>query len=1321
MSNDGRIPARGYVSLEDGDSADSLLRKVVEDVDPLTGESSFAPPTLREGDVLANRFIVERFAGRGGMGTVYRALDRVSGSRVALKVLARRGQDDDRFAQEARVLSQLTHPAIVCYVAHGTTSLGQPFLAMEWLNGEDLAARLARAPLTAFESLAVVRRIAAGLSAAHARGVVHRDVKPSNVFLVDGEPERAKLLDFGIVRLTLSAKGAVSAPMTRTGTVLGTVGYMSPEQAIADRDLDARTDVFALGCMLYECLTGAPAFRGAHVVAVLAKVLREEAPRIRQLRPELSPRLDDLVARMLSKEKARRPGDGAAVLRELEALDDIVDSAPETAVRPSVGLSGGEQRLLTITLAIVPDEPDRVGEIVGRHGGDQVWLANGTLLVTLTGSGSTSDEVVSAAVCALELQQAFPSARFALATGRAQTTGNGPAGRVIDQAAHLLAQTPSPGVRIDDVTMGLLGERFEVRPDVYGSILVGRRSGAEQPRTLLGKPTPCVGREKELNLLDGTLRECIDESVARAVLVTGPPGQGKSRLKHEFVNLARKLGGVAILSARADPVAAGSAFILVRQIVRHAVGLREGDPVDEQHAKLRAQTAHVCRTGDAARIAEFLGELIGVPSTDRPSPELRAARNDPQIMAVWLARSFGEWLAGECAERPLLIVLEDLHWGDLPSVTYLTEGLRALAGRPLMLLALGRPEVHDVFPNLLATADKIEVRLSRLPPRAAERLVRAALGDTLASGAVTRLVAQADGNAFYLEELIRGVSEGGGEALPDTVLALAQLRMQRLEPEARRIVRAASIFGEVFWAGGVIELLGADQPPEDVHVGLRSLVEREVFVPVVESRFPGTGEFAFRHGLLREAAYAMLTDTDRVTGHLLAGLWLERAGERDAVRMASHFEGGEDPARALPWLLRATQTAIDGGNTQAAIALGQRGIACGPGDAHRGLLRMLQGQALALRGDWAPAVEAGREAMELLPTGDTQWFLCVAGVFLGGVFLGDLSVTAPILATILEVPVPPERSGPYGLAVLCTCMGLSWMGQLAAAQSFHARAASGDAGAPELDPSFSLMLHVARGFLELMEGNLGRAVVDLSEACVLTDRTGDAWGRIVALLQTVHALSETGSYERTERVAKDLVRFCEPIGLNYSDWGAYHVARAALNVGRAAEAVATLRPLVGRLDPMMSALSRSLLAHALVATGDLEAARTEADSALESGMLFAHAQVSALAALALVQRALGQQDLALASADRGLAVAAQGCFLRDESILRVEKAQSLRALGRPDEAGAAISEARERVLRVAATLGEPDLRQAFLVNVEANARTLALASQWLGAGAPEHS
>ncbi len=1284
------------------DSADSFLREVAATPLAEMGEGGAHEP-LREGDVLSDRFAIERLAGSGGMGTVYRALDRVTGAPVALKVMAHASRHDERFALEARVLAQLKHPAIVQYIAHGSTLHGQPYLVMEWLDGADLFHHLSHRGLSVAESLDLARRLAEALSVAHARGIVHRDVKPSNVLLVGGEAARATLLDFGIVQIQPSRVTSAAHLRTETGVVLGTVGYMSPEQAIADKQLDARTDVFALGCVLFECLTGRPAFSGAHVAAVLAKVLREEAPRVRDLRPELPPELDHLVARMLAKERSARPDDGAAVLQDLLGLGDVAGGAPTGHPRAATGLSGGEQRLVSILLGLVPEEP-AVAEVVRRHGGEFARLANGTLLVTLDGRASTSAPMVGAASCALQLHERFPSARIALAMGRTQTTGRGAAGPAIDRAASLLAESSSGGVWIDETAAALLEARFDVRSDGDGHLLMGRRRGLETPRTLLGKATPCVGRDKELALLDATWDECVNESVSRAVLVKGPAGQGKSRLRHEFV--ARVAGArpdALILEARADPVGAGSAFLMVSQLVRAAAGLREADPMAEQDRALRAHVARRCQGGDIGRIADFLGELVGVASTERPSPQMRAARNDPQVMAEQLRRSFGEWLAAECVARAVLVVLEDLHWGDLPSVMYLAEALRALSAKPLMVLALARPEVHEAFPSLWQGAETTEVSLGRLTPRAAERLVRTVLVDPSAD-LVARILERADGNAFFLEELIRRVAESGGESLPETVVALVQSRLERLHDEARRIVRAASVFGQVFWSGAVGALVRGD-----VSGWLERLTAEDIVVAAASSRFAGDREYTFRHGLVRQVAYSMLTEADAAMGHGLAGGWLETSGENDALTLADHFERGRQPARAVPWLVRATQRAFDGGNLDAALALATRGLACGADGVDGGHLRLVQGLALGTRDQWTEAIGASQAAMGLLPAGSTPWFEAAARVFVGGMFQGDLAVTAPVLQQILEAPVTPGPSGPYGLAVLLTCIGLGIMQQYPMAWSFLESAEAIESRGSDPDPIFGYWLRLAAAYLHLNRGQPGRGLASLTDARERGGHAEIAFGRAIAAMFSAWAYAQVSHCEYTERAARDVQQFAQMTV--FIDWSSLFLAQARVEAGRAAEVVPVLRDLAGRPDLNLAASARASLAVALIEVADLEAAHREALTALEQAALFPTVQVAAFAALARIELLRGATAGALDWAGRGLAAEA---WSSDLSTLHLVHAQALQILGKTDEAREAIRKGRNRIEGVAATIDDAALRDSFLTKSPANARTSALARAWLG-------
>lgn len=197
------------------------------------------------GQLFAGRFLIEQPAGSGGMGTVYRARDATTERAVALKLLqspSGHAGDGERFAREALLLSELKAPGIVGYVAHGTAPDGQRYLAMEWLDGEDLASRLRRGPLSVSETLILLRAISEALALAHGHGVIHRDLKPSNLFLPGSDVHRVKLLDFGIARRT-----AASQVMTRTGLLIGTPEYMAPDKVLLRFSVGDQPRASALG------------------------------------------------------------------------------------------------------------------------------------------------------------------------------------------------------------------------------------------------------------------------------------------------------------------------------------------------------------------------------------------------------------------------------------------------------------------------------------------------------------------------------------------------------------------------------------------------------------------------------------------------------------------------------------------------------------------------------------------------------------------------------------------------------------------------------------------------------------------------------------------------------------------------------------------------------------------------------------------------------------------------------------------------------------------------------------------------------------------
>ena len=279
-------------------------------------------------EALGDRYRLERELGHGGMAVVYLAEDLRHHRRVAVKVLRAdlaRSIGAERFLREIEIAAGLSHPNIVPLFDSGDAGDDVLYYVMPYVEGESLRARIERdRQLPVDDALRIARQVAEALAYAHARGVVHRDIKPENILLHQGVPIVA---DFGIARAIDTAAGE---RLTETGIALGTPAYMSPEQAAAEREVDERSDIYSLGCVLYEMLAGEPPFTGPTAQAVLARKLLEPLPRLRVIRPELPQVVDDIGTRAL----ARVPADRYATAAEFAAALDSATNAPSARRAP---------------------------------------------------------------------------------------------------------------------------------------------------------------------------------------------------------------------------------------------------------------------------------------------------------------------------------------------------------------------------------------------------------------------------------------------------------------------------------------------------------------------------------------------------------------------------------------------------------------------------------------------------------------------------------------------------------------------------------------------------------------------------------------------------------------------------------------------------------------------------------------------------------------------------------------------------------------------------------------------------------------------------
>jgi class 3 adenylate cyclase len=602
-----------------------------------------------------------------------------------------------------------------------------------------------------------------------------------------------------------------------------------------------------------------------------------------------------------------------------------------------------------------------MGEIVQRYGGSVDKVIGDALMAVFGAPVTHEDDSERAVRAALEIQRRASEeaevfgglcVRIGVNTGEVMFAPVGPDGRreftvmgdTVNTAARLQAAAPPEGVLLGEQTHATCAHAIACEAmepilakgkeaPLRGWLARGVTSApAERPLSA----APFIGRDAELELLVRAWTRTSGELRPQLVTLVGPPGIGKTRLTLEFAGRVEGAGG-RILRGRPLPYGEPAAYWAFGAVIREACGIFATDSADTAAHKLGERTASLLRSPEAQELARNLSILARLAED---------TVDDRQVLFA-SAQRFLEALA---REQPTLVVLEDLHWADDSLVELIETLSMRLAGVPLLLLAIARPEFLDTRGAWARIPTNVTVQVQALTDSCAYELVRRLLAGSPDHETVARRVEMAaGGNPLFIEELAAWLSEGGPASaggLPANLKAIIAARVDQLPPSERQVILDASVVGDFFWLGS-LQALGGDGSLAGT---LQSLERRDLLRLSASSRIAGDRELAFKHGLIREVAYATLPKAVRRERHGVVARFIESAAGDPAAYaaiLAHHWREAGDSARAADYLLIAAQQANVGWAHQEAVELCNQALELIPEDdeVRRRRARLRRGMA----------------------------------------------------------------------------------------------------------------------------------------------------------------------------------------------------------------------------------------------------------------------------------------------------------------------------------------------------------------------------------------
>jgi len=1150
-----------------------------------------------------------------------------------------------------------------------------------------------------------------------------------------------KLLDFGVARWN-----ETESDLTM-GRIVGTPAYLAPEQARGEKNIDGRADIWALGVLMYESLAGKRPFKGDSSLVTMMQVVMDQPVPLDRRVPTISKELAQVVHRCLSKSPGERFPSADSLKQALSVVDTSgtapklkrskdLEDAEETISVQTASMRGGtgiltmvpddEQRVVAIVLANGVKDPGIIKNNVEQRGGIFVPLLGRQAIGLFGGTEWEGDEVVRAASAALLSRGA--AKWMSVASGRGMRRGQSISGAVLD-AAERCANQHLEGIAAPKDTIQALGGGFsvrEVKDNLYELTAerapywpVGTQDDARDP--------PIFGRDAQVTQMEQLLDETVSGGTANSLLVLGPAGIGKTRLRRELENLIEKRSEyVKLVMAQADSRKRERSFSLFAEALssraRLGTMLRGWPDIspeasqDERYGGILALVRNAI--GDEVRAheaADFLGELLGVPVPD--STRLIAARRDPQLMVDRIQIALRDYFEGAAEQGAVALVIENLQWADDASIQLLQDLLDQLAFSPFFLFATGRPEVEDSHPGLFADRGGQRIQLHGLRPADVGKLATSIVGEKVPSEVLKAIARRTEGNPLFVTEIVRVLQEEGslGAEIEDLPLPLnvegaVQSRLDQLPSREKELCKRAAVYGRPV-TPSEMRALGI----EEAEQLFSALARRELVSSRTRMRAAAEREYAFRTDLVADVAYRMLKDTVAQELHRRAANFLIGRPEPDPEEVAEHYEKGGQLVDAADRYTEAALGAERRGDSLTVLKCAERALKLGAPADKLFQLHMARADALRFRGRREEQAIVLSTAIELARTDEEraralmEQAVCMSrtgrisdalGAAKGAVHAARVSDNRELMAL--------TRGRQANL--------LTFSGQLTEA---------GDALRETVELAEGAETHIRalvaewRGLHANASGDLGAQVAAFREAAGLYTEAGDVRRAAGAENNVADAYNRVGAYADAEDALRATVDKCRRVGnrliegyalvnLGYSlgRQGKFDAAFSALDQASAlAESNSDVRlslfVQVYRAGALLSAaaaeegLDRDKLREAVSLAED---AGHEADRLSLPGT-----RIIALTAASRALLTLGDRSRALALCSEAMNLRDQlGGTEEDEAELFLVHAAAQEASGLRTEAAATRRRGRERLELIASRIVDPDLRARYLNDVDAH-------------------